>query len=938
MAIDDETTQDSELATDDTSASGLASPATDPEGVLRLARYPILRKLGEGGMGVVYACYDEALDRRLAIKLLNSRFQARSARARLEREAQALARLSHPNVVHVYEIGSHRDSLYLAMEFVDGQTLRAWLREAERSWQAIVGMFLQAGAGLAAAHAVGLIHRDFKPENVMVGRDGRARVLDFGLVRQVGPDASTSLEHEDELDVPDSRRLLDRTMTRPGTIMGTPAYMAPEQLEGRACDARTDQFAFCVVAHEALFGIRRPEPGSADPLGVPRRVRAAIVRGLAEDPGQRWPDLQALLDELARALAGPRRRWLGAASLVFVSAVAAGVWAADESPEPTPPCAIDESALAGVWDEPRRASVRAAFMQQSNAEPTLRLVETTLDVWSEDWLASQRAACEATHVQGSQSPDMLDKRTACLDRQRRTVTVLIDLLTEPDAELVARTPELLASLPDLDACADAELVEVRYPLPEDPEQAEAIATGFDRLARARALARAGRLEDADELVDLLAASNIQYPPLDLEVRALIGERRVWHGELDEGLPLILDAARAAEAAHLDDLVASLRVDAAIEGAGNWGIPEQERGLVAEAEAALSRVGRADDPRRIDLHQAHGWLLDAAGDYAGALAEFEAAATLARRIGRPVLADLARVDVARMLVNLGRHDEAAQEFEAAREAASRILGPGSPRLADIELDIGLFAAQRGRFDEATEHLDRARSIYVAAFGERADQVTRVDLASGKLALTSGDLSRAGELFERVAASNTAAPEWQADAHEALGVVRFYAGDFPGSLDAYARALELRLRVLDAEHPKIAILHSNIGESKAALGDHEGALTAYSMAITTLERRLPADHFDLAFPLKGRGQSRLALGDAAAAQADLERALALHEANPGEPLERADVEFSSARALAELGEVSSARALAEHARDRYLALDQPERAAAIDRWLAQAKARQ
>ncbi|HVH98998.1 MAG TPA: serine/threonine-protein kinase, partial [Enhygromyxa sp.] len=284
-------TQDSEPdhATTDEGSDANEPTTLEHDGVLRLGRYPIVRKLGEGGMGIVYACYDEALDRRIAIKLLNSRFQRRSSRTRLEREAQALARLSHPNVVHIYEFGLHGDSLYLAMEYIDGQTLREWLRGSDRRWREIAEVLVQAGRGLAAAHAAGLVHRDFKPDNVMVGRDGRVRVLDFGLVRVLQETAS-DLDDEPEHSPGPSEPWL----TRPGTILGTPAYMAPEQHAGRPSDAKADQFAWCVVAYEAMFGVR-PFAGSSaeaiaeairagrwqtgeDRLGVPRRVRAAIVR------------------------------------------------------------------------------------------------------------------------------------------------------------------------------------------------------------------------------------------------------------------------------------------------------------------------------------------------------------------------------------------------------------------------------------------------------------------------------------------------------------------------------------------------------------------------------------------------------------------------------------------------------------------------------------
>jgi predicted Ser/Thr protein kinase len=284
----------------------------------RVGRFMVLHRLGEGGMGVVYAAYDDVLDRKVAIKLIYPREDDEGHTAlRLRREAQAMARLSHPNVVQVFEVGEYQGNLFLAMEFVHGRTLDAWQREAPRCWRDIVAMHVQAGRGLAAAHRAGLIHRDYKPSNVIVSQDGRARVLDFGLVRQgdtpepmaVIRPATAPLA---ELAVPD---VLDHTITLEGTVVGTPQYMSPEQLTGQPVDARSDQFSFCVALYEALYGVN---PFTSPSLGarlmrimndavaapppdtdVPAWLHTAVLRGLRREPDQRWPSMEALLAELA---------------------------------------------------------------------------------------------------------------------------------------------------------------------------------------------------------------------------------------------------------------------------------------------------------------------------------------------------------------------------------------------------------------------------------------------------------------------------------------------------------------------------------------------------------------------------------------------------------------------------------------------------------------
>jgi hypothetical protein len=286
----------------------------------RVGRFTILEKLGEGGMGVVLAAYDPDLDRRVAIKLIRpAAATCGDAQARLLREAQAMARLRHPNVVTVYEVGTFGEQVFIAMEFVEGGTLSDALDELAGSWRLIIARFAEAGRGLAAAHEAGLVHRDFKPENVLVGRDGRVHVTDFGIVGTAG-----ELEELRDLDGLEdnpahvsggSSPALEADLTPTGYLMGTPLYMAPEQHRGGRVDARSDQFAFCVGLYRALYGespfegksvteyasqvlsgnIRPPPTGTR----VPGWVHDILLRGLSVDPDRRFPSMEALLSELA---------------------------------------------------------------------------------------------------------------------------------------------------------------------------------------------------------------------------------------------------------------------------------------------------------------------------------------------------------------------------------------------------------------------------------------------------------------------------------------------------------------------------------------------------------------------------------------------------------------------------------------------------------------
>ena len=286
----------------------------DSSSTVRIGRYRLDDRIGAGGMGVVYRAHDETLDRAVAVKLLRPGYDSDAGTERLQREARAMARLSHPNVVTVFDVGTHEGSVFVAMEFVDGITLREWLVRP-RAVGDVLAMLRQAGEGLAAAHAAGLVHRDFKPENVIIGRDNRLRVLDFGLAKPVDAEVTHDM------------------LTLSGTVLGTPRYMSPEQLRGEPADAKSDQFSYGVVAYESIYGTHPYEPLDDKPLpravlggklrpapiraDVPPAVRDTLLRAVAHDPDQRYASMEALLegfgpipttsDELASLAAAVRR-------------------------------------------------------------------------------------------------------------------------------------------------------------------------------------------------------------------------------------------------------------------------------------------------------------------------------------------------------------------------------------------------------------------------------------------------------------------------------------------------------------------------------------------------------------------------------------------------------------------------------------------------------
>jgi serine/threonine protein kinase len=352
----------------------------DPELKSTFEGYELLERVGEGGMGVVYKAYDQTLDRKVALKLVRSRAADDAERAaqsaRVLREAQAMAKLSHPNVVPVFQVGVHQGAVFIAMEFVDGMTLTSWLQKAPRRWQDIVRVLVRAGSGLEAAHKADLVHRDFKPDNILICHNNEVRVTDFGLARQTSA-LPAPQPAPGSLPAPISSmgRLKSHSIT--GQILGTPVYMAPEQHRAEEVDGRADQFSFCVTLYEALFG-HRPFSGStymelsvnvatgkmapipATPR-IPRYVRNVLLRGLSTDAKDRYPSMTVLLAELDR---GPSQRRNIALAAIGVAGIGIGVTSLvlmHNDRAAVDPCLQPRAQVMHIWAPARRAQLESAF-------------------------------------------------------------------------------------------------------------------------------------------------------------------------------------------------------------------------------------------------------------------------------------------------------------------------------------------------------------------------------------------------------------------------------------------------------------------------------------------------------------------------------------------------------------------------------------------------
>ncbi|MEO1171388.1 MAG: serine/threonine-protein kinase, partial [Myxococcota bacterium] len=397
-----------------------------------ISRYLVLSTLGVGGMGIVYSAYDRSLDRKVAIKVLRSTADS----ALLLEEAKSMARVSHRNVVAIFDVGTVDGSVFLAMEHIDGVTLKDWIALAERSEAEIVQVMVAAGQGLAAAHQAGVIHRDFKPGNVIVGSDGRVVVTDFGIAHAVADAGAHSSK------------------------IGTPAYMAPETLKGALSDARSDQFSFAITLYEMLFGahpfsrdngeIARaiiagelPDPPRDSRVSAP--VQAATLRALAPEPEQRFPSVNSLLVELRKDPKAARRRGVGAAlGAVGVAAVIGLFFIVGRDD----PCGEYADRVSEVWNDTVRERIRGAF---SNAalpfsDEAFTLTERALSRYASTWQAAQAASCRGEDPIAEASQELRILRAFCLEGRLKRFRSTVSLLEEANASEVEKAAGVVRAL------------------------------------------------------------------------------------------------------------------------------------------------------------------------------------------------------------------------------------------------------------------------------------------------------------------------------------------------------------------------------------------------------------------------------------------------------------------------------------------------------------
>ncbi|MBS1123919.1 MAG: hypothetical protein H6Q90_6147 [Deltaproteobacteria bacterium] len=887
---------------------GLASTPSvlDANPGLRVGRMVVVEMLGRGGMGRVFEAYDPELDRRVALKLLDPVCWQRAgvdARARLQREAVVMARLAHPNVVTVFDVGVWADQLFVAMELVAGSTLDAWVREAAPRPRTVLEACIAAGRGLAAAHAAGIIHRDFKPTNILRGHDGRVRVSDFGLA---------ALADEAEPDL---------------VISGTPGYMSPEQIDGAAFDATSDQFSFCVTVWEMLAG-ERPFAGSSlgelraavagKPAGgaaIPLAVRRVLLRGMATIPADRYRSMDALLAALTSAARRKRRVIAGLAATLAALAVGTGVFAMRSGPDPDV-CGGASRRLVGVWDADRRAEVQRALFA-SGAVASFDRLAAVFDDRTRSWVETHTDACRAT-AGGAQSDRVLDARMQCLDDQLGELRALVEVIEQSGTSRLDRALEAANGLPQATACSAAAALSSGTPtrftgiqglradeLDHLVELAHARLAVYDVRGASQQLARAEGL-----------LSTVPDPIREARVAYFRGRISLANHDLDQALDSLVRAAHVAAKAPDNRLVAM----AAVSLVRLLAMTQRRAESTAwQATLELQLAHGGHDDLRAELEETQSLIAFDQRDYAAARDHAEHAVELtARASGRDspkLIIPLAHLADATM--QLEGHSAAEPHYRRALAITEAAYGPEHPYVAMILTGMASYGADASKADIARARATLERALAIHERNNPEDPALVITLCSlGLAALALDELPAAQAYSERAVA--IAEKRGQGDAEMllpsllALGNVYAKQRRTDDARRTLTRAIDLIERSYGPTHPSLPNTLVQLAAVELGAGGCKAAAPLLDRASRFSDRGDgDVDVASTSYASLRLAECELAAGNASHALGLARRADEIRTRAKLSPALLAESRFAVAQALERTGKRAEAIAAAESA---------------------------
>jgi tetratricopeptide (TPR) repeat protein len=788
----------------------------------QIGRYTILAVLGHGGMGTVYGAHDPKLDRKVALKLLHNE-HVQDGAERLVREAQALAKLNDPHVVTVYDAGEIEGRVYLAMQLVDGETLAQALERDRRYHQGrpsvpqILNWFAQAGRGLAAAHAAGLVHRDFKPTNVLINRKGHVAVTDFGLARDL---------------------VSQRGLTSANQIVGTPAYMSPEQHCQQPVTEASDQFSFCVALWEALFDqhpyVDEASRDSMSPFAigvaiydgamippprrtkVPRHIVEAITRGLAREPMNRWPSMQALLEAIAPPVA-TRRVWPIAAAVTVAAAGATGIAVWLLAREPGRTACVDETGarVDAVWNAGAAKQVADRFAKtgRNYAASASQIATSGLDRYTKRWQAMAADVCTAER--SAPDAELAARRRACLDGRLDALRTVVGMLGgEERVEFADHVQAVVDGLPDLADCADADAL-AAGPGAVPVTLASKVAPLEAELQAAITRGNGGDYENARAQLDAIVkkADAMGWGPLSARAHLALGTQ-----QLQMLLPArdeLLKAAELATANHLDR-DAARAWQYAVRAAGFEKSPDAVAALAPVSRGAAARV--RDPALQIGADIAYGRALVRLRKYKEGAAICRPALTAAQtKLDGPMQAELAKDCLVEALVPLGAYSELEPLLAQVIADRSKKLGADHPTISDyLGVQSGI-DRRHGRIAEAHDKMLRVLAIRQKAYPPGHIKIAEAMHDLGEVEQALKHDKEAKDLYEKaLAIAKDCKPEPLVlinGLHVALGYMAAKAGDHKGALDHFETAVALTRKSVGNESLELAILLLNYGQVKA-----------------------------------------------------------------------------------------------------------------------------
>jgi tetratricopeptide (TPR) repeat protein/predicted Ser/Thr protein kinase len=914
-----------------------------------VGRYRIVERIGGGGMGEVFRAEDPELRRDVAIKLVRQG----GSQQRLLHEAQAMARLAHPNVTRIYDVGAAGDGVFLAMELVEGRTLREWFGESARTWRDVVSVMRQAGQGLRAAHEAELVHGDFKPDNVLVARDGRVLVTDFGLARMAFARAHARA----------STATAGAALETTCGFAGTPAYMAPEQFADEpAATPASDQFSFCVTVFEGLYG-RRPFAGTDLPslrdavVGgqvsmppkahrVPGKLVRAVRRGLATKASERFASMAELLAALDAAMSR-RALVIAGGTAGLGAAVAATLLVTSAGSRDA--CSDGPSQLAGVWDASVRTKLSQAFAGSGlpYASTSLASVVGALDAYRDRWIGAYAETCKATHVRKEQSAALLDVRMHCLARRRGEAKALVDELSRGTADSVRDAVAGVNALRSIDDCADIATLEDLERLPADAAQRTKIAKVDAELARCRALLTTGQFKpgQACATAATATATELGYRPTIAESELIAGMVETRLRDWERADASITRALLTAEEAR-DARTRARALLWLVAIAGERAAFAQGHERAEHARAIIKGLGGARD-LEADLAFHEGVMLFREGKLAPASDLLKKAVALREevygkqdaRVAEP-LAALASIEITRK-----NNDAAKALLDRALAIQEAALGASHPSVAKTLHTVAQLQLRMGKTDDALATQKRSYDLLVAAYGENHRDVA---LSVGVIAQAYMFAGKYTDAIEPAQRSADLMAKAVGDEHhdtaialQTLAATQTRAGKTGEALANHQKALAIQMKVLGPEHHLTTQSQVNLAMALRTAKRCSEAFPLLDAALATRTKLFGTDSPDVMRVLHTLGDCRVDSGQPESAIEPLERVLASRDKTPpktaDDKVSLAMARYSLARALVDAkGDRKRATALAKAAHDELATLEDA-RATDIASWAKQQKLR-